>query len=201
MNENKTPLKASYSANAPQHCRGARLLLALNNVVIKLSNIMLCVSGLSVVVILIIGAADTVGRAFWNKPVVGAVEISEALLAVSIFSALAYAQKQGSHVAVDIFSSNYGPRLARWARKLILTVTLVVLGFLLWRTGITAYEGWLNNEVSAGLFRVPIWLAKIVAAAGLLVACMECVRELMWAMAQKLDSSNKHSVGATDIEN
>tara|TARA_R110000796_G_scaffold88399_1_gene190180 strand:+ start:5069 stop:5572 length:504 start_codon:yes stop_codon:yes gene_type:complete len=160
---------------------------------------MLFISGLSVVIILTIGAADSVGRAFLNKPVVGAVEISEALLAVTIFSALAFAQKQGSHVVVDIFSSNYGPRLTRFAKMAILVLTLAALGFLLWRMSITAYKGWLHNEISAGFLPVPVWLAKVFAALGLAVASIECIRELIWGIVEK-NGRYDHSVQVIDNE-
>lgn len=169
------------SPKAPRSNRGAGLWAGLDWTIQMLVHISLLVSGICIVLILLIGAADTIGRAFWNEPVMGAVEISEALLAVTIFAALAYVQKQGGHVVVDIFSSNYGPRLARVATVLMLALTLAALIFLTWRTGITAEQGWRHNEVSAGFFPVPIWLAKIVAACCLVVACIECLRELIRA--------------------
>lgn len=139
-------------------------------------------SGMCILVILVIGVIDTAGRAFFNSPFIGAVEISEALLAVAIFSALAYLQRTGGHVVVDVFSSGYGPRLKKFATFVILTAMLAVLVFLLWRSGIGALNAWRHNDVSAGFLRVPIWLAKLFTTIGLGVAVTEAVRELVRAI-------------------
>ncbi|MEQ8901537.1 MAG: TRAP transporter small permease [Roseovarius sp.] len=139
-------------------------------------------SGICIFVILVIGVIDTAGRAFFNSPFIGAVEISEALLAVAIFSALAYLQRTGGHVVVDVFSNGYGPRLKKFATFVILTAMLAVLVFLLWRSGIGAMTAWRHNDVSAGFLRVPIWLAKLFTTIGLGVAVTEAARELVRAI-------------------
>ena len=162
----------------PREPRGTGPLWFVETLVGHLVTGAMIVSGLCVFVILVIGVFDTAGRAFFNSPFIGAVEISEALLAVALFSALGYLQKTGGHVVVDVFSNGYGPRLKKFATLVILAAMLAVLSFLLWRSGIGALTAYRTNDVSAGFLRVPIWLAKIFTTVGLGVAVAEAAREL-----------------------
>lgn len=166
----------------PREPRGTGPLQFVDTLIGYLVTGAMVVSGLCILVILVIGVIDTAGRAFFNSPFIGAVEISEALLAVAIFSALAYLQNTGGHVVVDVFSNGYGPRLKKFATFVILTAMLAVLVFLLWRSGVGALNAYRHNDVSAGFLRVPIWLAKIFATIGLGVAVIEAARELVRAI-------------------
>lgn len=182
MSTSSSVSRGDENGAAPRLSRGANLLRGLDSGMRQLVNASAVVSGCCLLVILLLAVADTVGRALWNAPVMGAVEISEALMAVTIFAALAYTQREGGHVIVDIFSRNYGLRFSRFVTIAALFLTFSVLAFLTWRTGITAERGWAQNEISAGYIPVPIWLAKSVAAVGLAVACLECLRELVRAV-------------------
>lgn len=166
----------------PRKPRGTGPLWFVEILIGRLVTGAMIMSGMCILVILVIGVIDTAGRAFFNSPFIGAVEISEALLAVAIFSALAYLQRTGGHVVVDVFSSGYGPRLKKFATFVILTAMLAVLVFLLWRSGIGAMNAWRHNDVSAGFLRVPIWLAKLFTTIGLGVAVTEAARELVRAI-------------------
>lgn len=143
----------------------------------------LLLSGCAVVAIIAIGSVDTIGRAFWNYPLAGAVEMTEALLAASIFLALGYAQSLGEHISVDLFTQSFGPRMTRVAHYFALITTLAIFLFILWRTFDTAVYAWGVNEVSAGIVPVPIWLAKAFATVGLVVASLETMRQLVWLLA------------------
>ena len=166
----------------PREPRGTGPLWFVETLIGYLVTGAMIMSGLCILVILAIGVIDTAGRAFFNAPFIGAVEISEALLAVAIFSALSYLQQTGGHVVVDVFSNNYGPRLKKFATFVILTAMLAVLVFLLWRSGVGALTAYRHNDVSAGFLRVPIWLAKIFTTIGLGVAVAEAARELVRAI-------------------
>lgn len=165
----------------PREPRGTGPLWFVETLIGYLVRGAMILSGLCILVILVIGVIDTAGRALFNSPFIGAVEISEALLAVAIFSALGYLQRTGGHVVVDVFSNGYGPRLKKFATFAILTAMLAVLVFLLWRSGIGAMNAWRHNDVSAGFLRVPIWLAKIFTTIGLGVAVAEATREVVRA--------------------
>lgn len=137
-------------------------------------------SALSISVIVILGTADTLGRALLHRPLLGTVEVTEALLAAAIFLALAYAQQRAQHVSVDILSQTFRGSLKRIVNFVILVLTLVVFLLLAWRGFDLAQHSWNRSEISAGLVPVPIWASKIAAAVGLFIAVLETLRQIIW---------------------
>ena len=152
----------------------------LDRAVRGLVTLALIAAGLSIVGIVLIGIADTAGRAFFNAPFLGAVEITEALMASAIFLALASAQQRGEHVAVDLVAQHYGPQLKRIMHFVILIATFCVFAFLAWRSFEMAQHSWAIREVSPGYLPVPIYISKAAATFGLFVALAETLRELAW---------------------
>ncbi len=137
-------------------------------------------SGLCVVVIIALGVADVVGRVAFNSPVMGTVEITEALLATTIFLALAYALEQQQHIVVDVVTQNLGSRWKLALHSLAVLAMFAVLALLTWQGVLSAERAWQAKEVAAGYIPVPVWLAKALSAAGLGIAMLEAVRQLVW---------------------
>ena len=54
------------------------------------------------VAMMLLTTADVIGRYFFNKPILGALEITEFLVLILIFSFLAHTQAKKGHVSVDI---------------------------------------------------------------------------------------------------
>ncbi|MBM9593868.1 TRAP transporter small permease subunit [Roseitranquillus sediminis] len=136
-----------------------------------------CVAG-----IVVIGAWDTVGR-LMAKPLLGAVEMTESLLAATIFLALPYAQRQHRHVIVDIVIQSV-PRAARRITHFVaLVFTFAAFALLFLQSLQGALHSWSVGEVSSGAVAVPIWLAKSLATAGLAIAAVETFRQIVFAIA------------------
>lgn len=138
------------------------------------------VSCLCVAVIIALGVADIVGRTLFNAPVMGTVEITEALLATTIFLALAYALEQQQHIVVDVVTQSLGRRMKLALHFLALLAMLAVVVLLAWQNILSADRAWQAKEVAAGYIPVPIWLAKLLAAAGLCITVLEALRQLAW---------------------
>jgi TRAP-type mannitol/chloroaromatic compound transport system permease small subunit len=155
-------------------------------------------ASICVAFIIIIGTADTVGRALMNSPVMGAVELTESLLATTIFLALPYAQRHAQHVVVDIVVQSFPIRLQYMA--FIFALVLTLLSFLLLAVEAVdgAHAAWLATEVSAGYVPVPIWLARLLSAAGLIIASLETARQIVWTILWPNDALSHR--GATSAE-
>lgn len=138
-------------------------------------------ASLCVAAIIIVGTADTAGRLF-NRPVLGAVEITEALLAAVIFLALPYAQRHGGHVVVDIVIQSFSERWRKVLHFFALVLTLAAFVLLAKQGYEGAAHAWRVGEVSAGYLPVPVWLSKLMAAVGLFIAVIETARQIVWAL-------------------
>jgi TRAP-type C4-dicarboxylate transport system permease small subunit len=69
----------------------------------RLSTYLAYVGAFSLFAMMCLTIADVAGRYIFNKPILGAYELTEFMVLVLIFSFLGYTQAHKSHVAVDLF--------------------------------------------------------------------------------------------------
>jgi TRAP-type transport system small permease protein len=76
---------------------------------------------------------DVVARYFFNRPVQGAFEITEMLLAGLIFCGLPLVTLRGEHVTVDLFDAITPDRLARVQQVVVSLICAIATAYLAWR--------------------------------------------------------------------
>lgn len=57
--------------------------------------------------------ADVAGR-YFGAPLAGAQDVSQMAMVVLVFGGMALCDRQGGHIAVDVFEQVFPPRLNRW---------------------------------------------------------------------------------------
>lgn len=133
------------------------------------------VAGLAVLALIGLAAVSVGGRNLMNAPVPGYVDWIEQAMPPIAFLGIAYAQRTGAHIRMDILVGRLRGR-ALWAAEALTTlVTLVVVLLLAWgswthfqRSFDPAAPLWSRDStIDIGL---PIWPAKLVVplALGLL---------------------------------
>ena len=63
--------------------------------------------------LMFLGAIDVIGRYVFNYPIMGALEISQILLAALVFFGLAYTQMGRKHITVGLAYAKLPPRLKK----------------------------------------------------------------------------------------
>jgi len=159
------------------------LLLTLDKVLSVLVIGAMAISAVCVVGMIAVNTVDTVGRALFSKPMLGALEITEVLLATCIILAIPYAQRHREHIEIDIFKKMFGPGLARVASILVLVITILVFAMLAHQSYESAMESVANFEVSAGYVRVPVWMGKVAVVVGFSIALLVAIWQLLAALA------------------
>lgn len=150
-----SPLARTLAGDAPEGRRALPLLrLALAAVAAAL---LIALMGVTVV--------DVVGRDLLSRPLPGATEITELLLAAVIFTGLPAVCLDDGHVTVDLLTARLG---ARWAALRLLAARLLTagaLGVIAWRLAVQGGRLAGYGEVSVYL-RLPV-APVAYAAAGL----------------------------------
>lgn len=165
------------------------LVLTLDKVLSVLVVGAMSISAVCVVGMIAVNTVDTVGRALFSKPMLGALEITEVLLAACIILAIPYAQRHREHIEIDIFKRMFGPRLAKVSTVVMLVITILVFAMLTQQSYESALESVANFEVSAGYVRVPVWLGKIAVVIGFAIALLVAVWQLLGALTGVDDSA------------
>jgi len=129
-----------------------------------------------------LGTVDVVSTAAFSQPVVLTQELSELMLAMTVFLVLPIAQYRREHIEVDILTARLGPRAQA---MLDILGGLVGFGFMgavtvrLWAHAAESYE---IAETAVALLHFPIWPAKIVCAFGATAASAEFLRLVVLAV-------------------
>lgn len=113
---------------------------------------------------------SVIGRAWFNSPIEGDVEMVQLGIAVCIAACLPYAQFHGSNIIVDFFTTGASARTQRRMDALGTLLYAVVLGLVAWRVAMGGYAAWENHEVSM-LLSLPVWVSYAAMVPSLVLAC------------------------------
>lgn len=112
-------------------------------------------------------AADVTSRQVTGSSIPGVVEYSEVLMVGLIFLGLAYAQRVGAHIGVDLVTERMPVRVAHLVRSVGLVIAIGVVAIMGWETLEVALRSFESREFRFGLVQVPIWPARLLIPIGL----------------------------------
>lgn len=115
--------------------------------------------------ICLLSTASVIGRAVFNTPIKGDVELVQIGCALAIASFLPYAQMKKAHVIVDFFTLK-APVVVRKYLDIFASILLGLVALvLMWRSyfgAVTAFK----NGTKTMILELPEWLAHITIAPG-----------------------------------
>lgn len=150
-------------------------------------------SGLSVALIVAINSIDTIGGAFFSAPLVGAVEMTELLLATCIVLAIPFAQRSCAHIRVDMFDHLYSEFQKKFVRTSSLAVCFIMFAILAVMAFDSAKTALATFESSAGFLRVPIWIGKVLAFIGFSLATAQAGLELLSFFSSRENAAKREA--------
>ena len=139
---------------------------ALSKLVERIALAVLMIGAIGMVVSTLLGAADVIGTQGFNRPVHGALEITESTMVVIVFGALAYSQIRRNHIRVELLYARGGPRTQAALDLFADLMAILFFSLLLWQAVLEAQFSLEIDESTFGLIRLPLWPARIMLAAG-----------------------------------
>jgi len=133
-------------------------------------------SAVAVAALALLGAVtvvDVSGRYLFNKPLLGAVEMSEFLMVILSFGGLTLAELRGGHINVDFFVGALPGRARALLEAAAALLGICFWGFVSWRATVHLLRVREAGEVSANL-AVPTWpfYLAVVVGCGLLAVAL-----------------------------
>lgn len=123
------------------------------------------VSALSIAALVAITVVDVGGRYLLNKPLLGAVELSEFLLVILAFAGLAWAERRNAHIAVDFFTAMLPAGAQRTLDAFGSAVGIAFWACVGWRALVHAQNVRAAHELSLS-WHIPTWPLHVVVTAG-----------------------------------
>ena len=153
------------------------LISRLDRKLLKLEQLLALVSGLAVFSLMLLAVVSVGGRNAMNAPLPGYVDWIEQTMPLIAFMGIAYVQRDGSHIRMDIVIGALKGR-ALWLFELLSVLLILVLMLaLVWgswshftRSFDFAAPLWSrDSSIDIGL---PIWPAKLLAPVAFSVLCL-----------------------------
>ncbi len=124
-------------------------------------------SALALIAIVSIICYEVMSRSVFNEPTVWVTEYATYLLLGIAFMALAYAQREGSHIRVELVVGQLAPAAQRKAELLTLWVGLFFVTFAAWQMVCFNFQEFVNDTRNWGLLATPQWIPELPVSVGL----------------------------------
>lgn len=143
-------------------------LSKLDRALYRIERELALVSGIAVFSLMVLAVVSVGGRNFFNQPLPGYVDWIEQIMPLIAFMGVAYTQRDGGHIRMDIFVGVFSGR-PLWLIELITTLAILALMLLM------VWGSWAHFERSFDWnapmwsrdstidIALPIWPAKILA--------------------------------------
>lgn len=142
---------------------------------------------------MLLTTVDVIGRALFARPIPGAVELSEYMLAVIILLGLAYTQQVKGHPRVTIIVSRLPLKFQALLEIFITLLSMLIVFVVIWQGWVLA-TGRMSTIVSTVL-KIPQMPFRLLVSIGGGLLFLELLVELIQAAGKLLGkiSSNKQS--------
>lgn len=139
------------------------------------------IAAAGVVLSTVLVLAEVVARTMFHTSTLISVEFSSYLLIVITFLGLAYTQRTGQMIHVDVLFGALSPRKRAWADALRHTVMLAYASVALWYVGVFTWRSYALDQVSSSLLRTPQFIPQLFMVAGLALLMVELIGSCLLA--------------------
>ena len=185
---------------------GASLVLSDDSTISRLDRSLLwlerkfaLLSGLAVFALMILAVVSVGGRNAMNQPISGYVDWIEQAMPLIAFMGIAYTQREGGHIRMDLLVGNLRGR-AMWAAEFVTTLAILILMLLLVWGSFAHFQrsfDWgspLFSRDSSMDIGLPLWPAKLLAPIAFSVLCLRLALQL-FVYGRALVSGQENPVG------
>ena len=138
----------------------------------------------------IINFADVLGRHLFNHPIYGIHDLTEHLMALTVFCGLPLVTMAGLHLSVDILDDFLQKPYMRWWRHVVMWVMSIILFLIAWTFLQSVLEAADISDVSHEL-RIPRGPLYLFMATSALLSALGLLYQHYLASETLIDSSDK----------
>ena len=166
------------------------LMSRVDRGLMRVEKVFATVSGLAIFGLIIMAVISVAGRNLFNRPLIGYVDWIETAMPLIAFMGVAYVQREGAHIRMDMFVGQLKGRLL-WSLELVGVILIFLLMIAL------VWGSWAHFERSfdwnAPLWSrdstidigIPLWPAKILAPIAFAILCLRTLIQI-WGYAAAL---------------
>jgi TRAP-type C4-dicarboxylate transport system permease small subunit len=179
MNEHAKPA----NENQPLWKRSA-ILRTIDQKLQRIENRLNYCSVFIIMFLMFFATAEIIGRYVFNSPIPGHVEIVELIMAGIVFLGIAYTERIGGHIRMELFVTRVlRGRAYHIAEVITATLSLFVYAFILIYSFKATMFSYGIGDNTAYLYW-PTWPSKLAIPIGSLFLCIRFIMEIIQHMGQ-----------------
>lgn len=161
-------------------------------------------SGMVIFALVLLAVINVLGRKFFNVPVPGYVDWTEQFMAAFAFLGLAYCQREGGHIRMDIMVGQLRRRplwLAEFLSSLFMLLLTTALIYGTWSHFQRSFD-WnapLFSRDSSIDIAIPLWPAKLLVPLSLALLWLRLALQL-WGFGRAFGGNDEYPVAVPLIE-
>lgn len=181
------------------------ILSQLDRKLHKIEGFLALVTGLAVFSLMVLAVVSVSGRNFFGIPLPGYVDWIEQIMPLIAFMGVAYTQRDGGHIRMDILVGALRGR-ALWLAEIITTLLILLLMlFLVWGT----YSHFLRSfDFASPLWSrdssidiaLPIWPTKLLVPVAFSVLCLRLMLQI-WGYCRAFSQNQTLPIAVPLVEN
>ncbi|HBA34901.1 MAG TPA: TRAP transporter small permease [Gammaproteobacteria bacterium] len=138
-----------------------RALSKVDRVYSKLENALNLIGAIFIFVIMLAGVAEIASRGLFNFPIFGYIDTIEIAMSVTAFLGLAYCQRVGGHVRMDMFVKSLHGRPHWFVEALATIAAIFVVTVLVYSTFLHFLDAWEMGDSTIDA-ELPLWPSKLL---------------------------------------
>jgi len=164
----------------------------------KLEKLLTLAGGIVILLLVFLAVTNVLGRWIFNSPINGYIDWVEQSMAFMAFLGIAYTQRLGGHIRMDIVVGMLKGR-ALWVVELISTTAMFVLILILTYGSYLHFERAFINGDSSIDIDLPIWPAKLVVPLAFTVLSLRLLLQ-MWGYVRAIIENTDEPIAVPLIE-
>jgi TRAP-type C4-dicarboxylate transport system permease small subunit len=127
------------------------------------------IAAFSILALMLLAVVQVVGRLAFNAPVPGFIDITEQAMAIFAFAGVAYCQRVGGHIRMEIVLGKLSGRTLYICEMIGVILIAITVALLIWGSWYHFDRSWTIGDSTMDI-RLPTWPSKLVipVALGLL---------------------------------
>ena len=170
----------------------------------RIETFLALIGGLAVFSLMLLAVVSVGGRNFFNQPLPGYVDWIEQAMPIIAFLGIAYCQRLGGHIRMDILVGQLRGR-PLWIAEFITTLMMLILMALLVWGSFSHFQR--SFDFNAPLWsrdssfdiRLPLWPAKLIVPVAFSVMCLRLALQL-WGYVRAIATGSDRPVAVPLIE-
>ncbi|WP_420412041.1 TRAP transporter small permease subunit [Roseibium sp.] len=156
------------------------------------------IAAFSILALMLLAVAQVMGRLMFNAPIPGFIDITEQAMAIFAFAGVAYCQRVGGHIRMEIVLGKLSGRALYVCEMIGVIIIAFTVALLIWGSLFHFDRSWSIGDSTMDI-RLPTWPSKLVIPVALSLLFLRLMMQI-YGYARLVRDPNQAPIAVPVIE-